>query len=301
MANTKQGILRRIACKFKPRCLQVRFRATRSIVFGLSFLAIGCDQPDLRAPDLGKTTITDEVGNAHHRKSISANKSNRKTHLLFIGNSHTAMHDLPNLIGQMIRSQGQATWVESEYLPVVFLEDGARNQSVLREVESGKWTHVILQGQKISMSGQFEYSLDPGIDLAKRARERGAEVIFYPEWGRRGVDGDGARQEQIYGGMAKAAGVGIAPVAWAWDLALAARPEILLYDADGNHQSKLGAFLTAAVLVGEITGTDPTTLAEFDYPAGAATDRRFLARIAADALKQKRDLTNEPFSARATQ
>ena len=32
------------------------------------------------------------------------------------------------------------------------------------------------------------------------------------------------------------------------DLALAEKPDLRLYEADGNHQSSLGAFLTACIL-----------------------------------------------------
>ena len=66
-------------------------------------------------------------------------------------------------------------------------------------------------------------------------------------------------------------------------MALAARPELPLHSDDGNHQSPLGAFLTACVLYGLLTGDDPTTLASYPYSADEK-DRQFLAAIAAKAI-----------------
>ena len=65
--------------------------------------------------------------------------------------------------------------------------------------------------------------------------------------------------------------------------ALAERPDLQLYEHDGNHQSVVGAFLTAAVLYAAITGESPEPLAGFPYPAVSADDRAFLTATAARA------------------
>jgi hypothetical protein len=213
--------------------------------------------------------------------------------ILFVGNSHTAMHDLPGLVGGMIRFRRPEKTVYTHHVGVGFLEDVARDPRCRDEIESRPWKYVVLQAQKISASGRFDYSRKEGIDLARLAKDRGAGVVFYPEWGLKGVDGDGARQEKVYREMARDAGVGVAPVARAWDLALAARPELPLHAGDGNHQSPLGAFLTACVLYGRLTGDDPAALASYPYPADEG-DRRFLAETAAKALSQEKDDGEQP-------
>jgi hypothetical protein len=86
--------------------------------------------------------------------------------------------------------------------------------------------------------------------------------------------------------MAVEAGVGVAAVNRAWDIALAARPEMPLHDSDGNHQSPTGAFLTAAFLYGRLTGESPADLAVFPYDPVAPADRVFLADAAAKALAE---------------
>lgn len=204
--------------------------------------------------------------------------------LLFVGNSHTGLHGLPDLVAGMVQALRPGRTAAARYVPVGFLEDTAADPTAGDAVDLGAWTAVVLQAQKISVSGRFSYSRAEGLALARRAKSKGAVVVFYPEWGLKGRPGDGARQEAVYREMAAAAGATVAPVATAWDLALAERPDLPLYAADGNHQSELGAFLTACVLAATLTGASPAGLADHSYPAASAADRRFLAGVAARAV-----------------
>lgn len=183
--------------------------------------------------------------------------------VLFVGNSHTTRHDLPNLVGEMIRFRRPARTVYSHVVGVGFLEDVARDPVCREEIETRPWKYVVLQAQKESRTGRFKYSQAEGEEIAKLAKARGAAVIFFAEWGLRDVPGHGPRIERVYNEMAAAAGARVAPVGRAWDLALAARPALPLHDEDGNHQTALGAFLTAAVLFGRLTDDSPAALASF--------------------------------------
>jgi hypothetical protein len=204
--------------------------------------------------------------------------------ILFVGNSHTSMHDVPKLVCEMIRFQHPEKTTYAHAMGVGFLEDVARDPRFRDEIESREWKFVILQAQKISVSGKHDYSRAEGIDFAKAAKTRGATVYFFCEWGLKGVPDNGSRQERVYREMAAEAGVGVAAVNRAWETAFAARPEMPLHDFDGNHQSPTGAFLTAAFLCGTITGESPAPLASFPYEPVSAADRAFLADSAAKAL-----------------
>jgi hypothetical protein len=67
-----------------------------------------------------------------------------------------------------------------------------------------------------------------------------------------------------------------------------------LYEADGNHQSELGAFLTACVLFGSLMNEDPSALASFPYAHAKEVDRTFLADAAARMLDRYRAEKKEP-------
>lgn len=204
--------------------------------------------------------------------------------ILFVGNSHTSGHNLPKLVCDMIRFRHPKKSTCSHVVGVAFLEDAPRTPECRAEIESRPWKHVVLQAQKISVSGKQEYSRAEGIELAKLAKDRGATVHFFCEWGLQGVPDNGPRQEKVYRAMAAEAGARVAAVNRAWDAALAARPDLPLYEFDGNHQSATGAFLTAAYLYGAITGESPAPLGAFPYDAVSAGDRAFLANAAATAL-----------------
>lgn len=209
--------------------------------------------------------------------------------VLFIGNSHTQYHDLSGLIGRMIEFRHPGKKAVTETIGCAFLEDAAKNPACMKEIKERPWKHVVLQAQKISMSGKFNYSQAEGIEMAKLARERKASAIYYAEWGLKGVAGDGERQAKVYREMAKESGASVAPVAKAWDLALAKDLTLPLHSADGNHQTEVGAFLTACVLYGQITGESPLELAKFEYKPADAKTRKLLAECADAALKPEVD------------
>ncbi len=204
--------------------------------------------------------------------------------ILFVGNSHTMNHDLPGLIAQMIRFRHPQKTVYTHVIGAGHLDDAARDPRYAEEIDTRPWKFVVLQGQRISVSGKHEYSRAEALDMAKRAKGRGATVLFFSVWGLRDKAGDGARQDRIHTEMARAADVGVVKLGRAWDLALAERPELPLHEADGNHQSATGAFLTAAVFAARLTGDSPAPLAAFPYPAVSEADRRFLAEVAARSI-----------------
>jgi hypothetical protein len=207
--------------------------------------------------------------------------------ILFVGNSHTGFHDIPGLVARMIRHRHPGRTVVTQLVPAAFLEDAANNPTCRQEVESRPWKQVVLQAQKISVSGKFEYSRDGGIELAKAGKARGADVVFFAEWGLQGKEGDGAKQEQVYQEMGAASGARVACVGRAWEAALAVKPDLPLYSGDGNHQTSVGAFLTAAVLFGVLTGESPTVLADFPDPDTDEATRKLLTDSAAKAVGAK--------------
>lgn len=209
--------------------------------------------------------------------------------ILFVGNSHTAMHDVPGVVAGMIRFRHPTKSVVTHALWCAFLENAAADPECRTQIADRPWKHVVLQAQKISTSGKYRYSQAEGIDLAKAGKARGTDVLFFAEWGLRGKDGDGATQESIYREMADAAGGRVACVGRGWDAALTGQPDLPLYSDDGNHQSQLGAFLTAAVLFGELTGESPTLLADYPYPNTDAATRKVLADAAAKAVGGRAD------------
>lgn len=246
---------------------------SRLIAFLCVVLFVGCDRA---APT---TPMTMPLSGDFPEPVRTADVS-----LLFVGNSHTTLHGLPDRVCEMVRFLKPGKTVAPRIIPVAHLEALATEPRGQQELDAQPWTAVILQAQKISASGKFDHPRDDGIAFAKRAKEKGAKVLFFAEWGVKNDPTSGPRHETIYREMATQAGVEVAAVGRAWDMALAERPEFVLHDVDGNHQSHLGAFLTACVLTACITGEDATKLATFPDESIPAVDRAFLASIAAKSI-----------------
>src|SRR5262245_23027390 len=127
--------------------------------------------------------------------------------VLFVGNSHTMLHDLPGLVGKMIRFRHPEKTYYSHVIGVSFLEGVGHDRRCKQGIESRPWKYAVLQGQKSSMSGQVTYARKEGIEIAKQAKARGATVFLFSEWGVQGVEDDWSRTKKNYQEMNRAADV----------------------------------------------------------------------------------------------
>ena len=60
-----------------------------------------------------------------------------------------------------------AAWIAGLAAAAALVLYTARDPRCKEEIETRPWKYVVLQAQKISMSGRFDYSRREGIDLAK--------------------------------------------------------------------------------------------------------------------------------------
>ena len=204
--------------------------------------------------------------------------------LLFIGNSHTSFHDLPQTVAALVRAARPARSVRAEVAPDWgFLEDHATNPRTLELLDRRRWSFVVLQAQKYSTSGQFSYPIEPAVELARKARAAGAVPVMFPEWPRRGI----AETQRIYDlhvSIAQREPACVAPIGQAWDLALARNPALVLHDADGNHSAAPGAFLAAVVIASTLTGTPPDAFPAVSAAGVDAETQGLLRAAAAEAV-----------------
>jgi len=150
-------------------------------------------------------------------------------------------------------------------------------------LRSQNWSFVILQAQKYSTSGQFNYSTEEAKELIRMSRVQHAVPVMFPEWPLQNV----AETQRIYDlhvSIAQAEPACVAPIGQAWDLALIRDRSMPLYADDGNHSRPAGAFLAALVLYATITGQSPLDLPNFaQYPVDAALQET-LRGIAAETV-----------------
>src|SRR5262245_42253525 len=140
---------------------------------------------------VGCTPAPPPAGPTADGKSDPAKVRSADVSILFVGNSHTIHHDLPDLVCKMIRFRHPEKTVYSHVVVVPFLDAAVHDSPCREEIETRPWKCVVLQAQRISASGKHDYSRKEGIDIAKLAKDRGAAVFFYSEWGLKDVAGDG--------------------------------------------------------------------------------------------------------------
>lgn len=180
--------------------------------------------------------------------------------LLFMGNSHTSFHDLPEMVAAMVRAVRPGQRVEATTAPGwMFLEARARDPDSVRLLGERSWDVVVLQAQKYSTTGKYSDSTAGAESLIRSARAAHALPILFPEWPRHGV-AETTRIHDLHLAIASREPACVAPIGQAWDLARAVYPELVLHADDGNHAARAGAFLTALVLTATITGASPQTV-----------------------------------------
>lgn len=178
--------------------------------------------------------------------------------ILFVGNSHTQVNDVPAILTHLLESDGSGRKVETFRFFSPFLNDAFQDPAVKRAVFDPHWSIVVLQGAMVSSSHRINYPNDGAVGLAKLAHRAGSRALFFVEWPRQGWD-ESDYQMGIYRGISKAApGSELVPVCYAWDSILKGHPDLNLWQEDGNHASPLGSFLASYVFYYYLAGPSHT-------------------------------------------
>ena len=204
--------------------------------------------------------------------------------LLFMGNSHTQYHFVPDQVAAMVRAAKPGRTVAVTLAPgSMFLDEHALDPGTTDLLETRRWSFVVLQAQRYSTSGLFSYPIDGAVELARKARTSGAVPVMFPEWPRRGVN-ETQRIFDLHVSIAQREPACVAPVPQAWDLSSARHPTLFLHDADGNHSAPAGAFLAALVIATTMTGVAPDTLPFLPAAGVDAQTQALLRAIAAETV-----------------
>ncbi len=232
-----------------------------------------CSQPDLQPATTPETPALATSTTAPDDESTSPAVPATTTptpslpdaaafNILFVGNSHTATHNVPAKVETLLLSAGQGP-LNVHFLSASFLRNAAGDEDITNVLASGVWDVVVLQGQEISQSHTIAYSQEEAVTLAQLAKDAGARPLFFAEWRRRAVE-ETAYIEGIYDEIAEKSGAEVIPVGRTWDRFLSLNPDHPLWATDGNHSSADGAFLAAATIAYYIAGPD----APLTAPAG---------------------------------
>ncbi|MBM7844674.1 hypothetical protein [Herpetosiphon giganteus] len=179
---------------------------------------------------------------------INNEQNCQKVSLLFIGNSHTYGHDMPNLLAELAAAGEPRYCLEIKTV----VEGGAslakhwNDGAALQALQSQPWQYVVLQERSL---GPIE---DPqGFQQAtsrwlQAIRQQRATPVLFVTWAREYAP---EQQPQLNAAYAQAAGQQaiLVKVGAAWQHVRQHDRSIALYEPDQNHATLNGAYLTACI------------------------------------------------------
>lgn len=217
--------------------------------------------------------------------------------LLFVGNSHTYVNDLPALFRGLSTAGGYAVSTAMSAPGGYSLRDHTFYNPTLDSIGIRQRDYVVLQEQ--SQIPAINWCRDSLMHPAARKLDsmivaRGAQTAFYLTWGWR----DGGTH--TYGGhsspdfrdyfemqdsvtasyrlIADELDAVLVPVGEAWRIARLLNPGIDLWQEDECHATLKGTYLGACVFYAVLHGEDPTGLAF--YGGLSPADARWLQEVA---------------------
>jgi hypothetical protein len=198
--------------------------------------------------------------------------ANTGRRVLFIGNSHTFVNDLPGMFAKLTSSGGCGVKVESSAMGGYTLEQHRWDRHTRKKLDEAEWDFVVLQENiwiaPIESKRNIQVALAIGA-LDEQIRSRGAKTVLMLMWASiMAVDQRGLayfRSEQtrttiVLQHLACELQIRIAPIGPAWDTALRLWPQMDLWGSDHYHASRAGTYLMACVLYASLYGKSPVGL-----------------------------------------
>ena len=192
--------------------------------------------------------------------------------VLFIGNSYTTTHDVPNILHQIADAKHQPILLKTAAYDGAKLSGHLENNLTQAAIASEQWDFVVLQEQSqlqsFSPAETERQSSRHARMLIVRIHERNpnAKILLYQTWGYKngdrmncaempqncGFDGMNYNIVTNYRQLAAQTHSMVVPVGEIWQRVRTNHPEIELYEGDGIHPSSAGAYLAASTFYASI-------------------------------------------------
>lgn len=220
--------------------------------------------------------------------------------VLFIGNSYTAVNNLPSQIAQLADGTHDTLIYDMSAPGGYTFQQHTTNATTLSKIQQGNWDYVVLQEQSQLPSfpdAQVATDVYPyahALDSIIHENNPCAKTLFYVTWGRKNGDasncaffppvctynGMDSLLQLRYSKMAEFNSSAIAPVAMVWHRVRTSAPAIELYDADESHPSMAGTFVAACAFYSVLFEKSPM---QSTYNAGLDAGTSSLIKTIAEA------------------
>jgi hypothetical protein len=218
-----------------------------------------------------------------------AASSDDSLRVLFIGNSHTYVNDLPGLFLGLSKAGGKTVRTDASTFGGYSLEDHTHTQTTLDKIAQNSWSFVVLQEQSVIPTihyWRYNSMYPASRQLDSLIRLQGARTAFYMTWGWKNggsqTYGDSwspdfrdcfEMQESLcvaYEEIAVELSATMAPVGMAFARARRVDSLVDLWQSDYCHATLEGTYLGACVFYAVLHRASPVGL-EFYGGLDAAT------------------------------
>ncbi|MCK7592378.1 hypothetical protein [Pseudomarimonas salicorniae] len=167
--------------------------------------------------------------------------------MLFIGNSYTYTHNLPEVFRRVAAAQDRAVVVSAVTIPGAAIEDHFSTGNLPDALE-GQWDWVVMQQGPSSLPQNRVHLVLWTAEVARHLDPSRTRIVMFSVWPALEHAHTWANAETSYAQAASKSGGCLLPAAAAWRLALAENPGLPLYSEDRLHPSREGTLLTAITL-----------------------------------------------------
>ena len=167
--------------------------------------------------------------------------------ILFIGNSHTYVNDMPAMVAELAERDGISCEVTMIAHGGWFLEQHAAEPEVRFNILHGGYDYVVLQ-EHAHPFGTEEKMFAAAEKIGGWIREAGSTAVAYMTWTEKENEAGQPRMTAAYVKIAESLPALLAPVGTEWWKYRHAHPEIEMYAPDGQHASLQGSEFAAEVI-----------------------------------------------------
>ncbi|PLX05031.1 MAG: hypothetical protein C0595_01085 [Marinilabiliales bacterium] len=209
--------------------------------------------------------------------------------VLFLGNSYTAVNNLPQIIADVASSTGDSVIYDSNTPGGYTLEGHSSDANSISKIVSGNWDFVVLQEQSQRPSlpdNQVEQDVYPYahfLDSIISNNNSCTETVFYMTWGRKNGDASNCGWWPpvcTYSGMdsllylrymimTETNNAIVSPVGAVWKRIRSEYSDIELYMSDESHPSAAGSYAAACSFYTTIFRKNPL-LIDYNFTLNSA-------------------------------
>lgn len=176
--------------------------------------------------------------------------------VLFVGNSFTYFHNLPQMVSAMAASQNVAIFTRQSTVGGSSLEQhwkGEKGTNTMVMLEKSDWDYVVLNNHSLSAIDTPDSFMEYGRKFAEHIRKKGAKPVFMMTWAYKSNPLMQEKITEMYKRLAAETGSDYVPCGPLFASARQWRPDLELF-SDDKHPSPNGTYLLALAFYKFLSG-----------------------------------------------